>query len=531
MAAALALYALLAVPASKDALGAAFIHFPLEWAVIVLGVLVWPGTVRAIPAVAIALSVVIVLVSVLKAADIAMLTSLNRPFNAVVDMFLVRAGLNVLQGSIGTAATGLVIAFGALFLIAIGFALYLALRSIAAVTLAGPARALAATGLFAALLLSLADLVQARGAWQAPVDLPGTAVNARVVAEHLVRGKRAAADLEAFSAAAALDPYADRTDLFDRSAGRDVIFIYIESYGRSSIDNPLYAGTHVPKLARAEGILKAAGYAMQTGWLTSPTVGGQSWLAHGTLASGLRTTDQSLYGAMLASDRQSLFHLAQASGFRTAAVMPAITLAWPEALRMGFDTVLAAEDLHYAGQPFNWVTMPDQYTLSAFEKLLPADPRDDFLQIALISSHAPWVPVPQMIAWEEVGDGRVFDRWATSGDSPAVVWRDRDRVRDQYRMAIDYALEAAFGYVARRADLPLFVILGDHQPAGFVAGIESRDVPVHLIGPPELVALAAAWGWRDGLVPDADTPVWPMEAFRDRFIRAYTTTLTLGSDM
>ena len=529
--AALALYALLAVPSSKDALAAAFTRFPLEWAVIVLAVLVWPSMVRATPAVAIALSAVIVLVSVLKAVDIAMLTSLNRPFNAVVDMFLVRAGLNVLQGSIGTAATALVIVLAALLLFGIGFTVYLALRSIAAVTLAGATRALAAVGLLAALLLSLVDLGQARGAWRAPVDLPGTAINARVVAEHLARGKRAVADLQAFGAVAALDPYADRTDLFDRMAGRDVIFIYIESYGRSSIDNPLYAGTHVPTLARAEARLKSAGYAMQTGWLTSPTAGGQSWLAHGTLASGLKTTDQSLYGAMLASDRQSLFHLAQASGFRTAAVMPAITLAWPEALRMGFDTVLAARDLNYAGQPFNWVTMPDQYTLSAFEALLPEDPRDDFLQIALISSHAPWVPVPQMIAWEGVGDGTVFDRWATSGDPPAVVWRDRDRVRDQYRMAVDYALEAALGYAARRADAPLFVILGDHQPAGFVAGIESRDVPVHLIGPPDLVALAAAWGWRDGLVPDADTPVWPMEDFRDQFIRAFSTSIVVGSDM
>ena len=529
--AALALYALLAVPSSKDALAAAFTRFPLEWAVIVLAVLVWPSMVRATPAMAIALSAVIVLVLVLKAVDIAMLTSLNRPFNAVVDMFLVRAGLNVLQGSIGTAATALVIVLAALLLFGIGFAVYLALRSIAAVTLAGATRALAAVGLLAALLLSLVDLGQARGAWRAPVDLPGTAINARVVAEHLARGKRAVADLQAFGAVAALDPYADRTDLFDRMAGRDVIFIYIESYGRSSIDNPLYAGTHVPTLARAEARLKSAGYAMQTGWLTSPTAGGQSWLAHGTLASGLKTTDQSLYGAMLASDRQSLFHLAQASGFRTAAVMPAITLAWPEALRMGFDTVLAARDLNYAGQPFNWVTMPDQYTLSAFEALLPEDPRDDFLQIALISSHAPWVPVPQMIDWEDVGDGTVFDRWATSGDPPAVVWRDRDRVRDQYRMAVDYALEAALGYAARRADAPLFVILGDHQPAGFVAGIESRDVPVHLIGPPELVALAAAWGWRDGLVPDADTPVWPMEDFRDQFIRAFSTSIVLGSDM
>jgi hypothetical protein len=211
--------------------------------------------------------------------------------------------------------------------------------------------------------------------------------------------------------------------------------------------------------------------------------------------------------------------------------MPAITLAWPEGLTMGFDTILDAKNLNYAGQPFNWITMPDQYTLSAFEGLLPPDTRPDFLQIALISSHAPWVPVPWMIDWDSVGDGTVFDQWATSGDSPAVVWKDTDRVRDQYRMAIDYALQAATEYAARRKDQPLFVILGDHQPTGFVAGIDSRDVAVHLIGPPELVARAADWNWREGLVPDIDTPVWPMEDFRDHFIRTYSSDSPLTEAM
>ena len=128
-----------------------------------------------------------------------------------------------------------------------------------------------------------------------------------------------------------------------------------------------------------------------------------------------------------------------------------------------------------------------------------------------------------MIDWADVGDGTVFNEIAASGDTPAAVWRDRDRVRDQYRLAVDYSLKAATAYAARRDDLPLFVILGDHQPAGFIAGSDSRDVAVHLIGPPDLIAQADGWEWQDGMVPQADTPVWPMEDFRDRFIRAYST--------
>ena len=31
----------------------------------------------------------------------------------------------------------------------------------------------------------------------------------------------------------------------------------------------------------------------------------------------------------------------------------------------------------------------------------------------------------------------------------------------------------------------------------------------------------AGWGWQDGLRPDPDAAVWPMDAFRDRFLEAF----------
>jgi hypothetical protein len=30
------------------------------------------------------------------------------------------------------------------------------------------------------------------------------------------------------------------------------------------------------------------------------------------------------------------------------------------------------------------------------------------------------------------------------------------------------------------------------------------------------------WAWDDGLRPEPDAPVWPMDDFRDRFLEAYT---------
>jgi hypothetical protein len=169
--------------------------------------------------------------------------------------------------------------------------------------------------------------------------------------------------------------------------------------------------------------------------------------------------------------------------------------------------------------------MPDQFTLAALDRLLRTgeDPRPLFAQVALVSSHAPWVPVPELLDWDSLGDGRVFDEVATSGDPPDVVWRDTERVRAQYRLAIDYALRTIFDYAARQAgDPPLMLIIGDHQAAGFIALDERPDVPAHLVGPPELVARAEAWGWTPGLIPEAAPPL-PMEALRDLFIRTFSS--------
>jgi hypothetical protein len=270
---------------------------------------------------------------------------------------------------------------------------------------------------------------------------------------------------------------------------------------------------------------------MRSGFVTAPTRGGQSWLSHATLANGLWIDDQTRYGAALASGRETLFHIAGRSGFRTAAVMPAITLDWPESARMGFDTVLAAKDLGYRGEPFNWVTMPDQFTLAALDRLLRAGTHDEplFAQVALVSSHAPWVPVPQLLDWDALGDGTVFNAVATSGDPPEVVWRDRDRVRAQYRLAVDYALSTVLDYAARHADdPPLLVVIGDHQAAGFVALDDRPDVPVHVIGPADLVARTADWGFTPGLLPEATGPLRPMAELRDLFIRTFSSDADAG---
>jgi hypothetical protein len=525
--AALVLHLVLVQPNHPDAATwGALSVFPLELPVILL-LLAAIGATAAGMLLRVFVVAALVTIAVLKAADFAAFSALSRGFNPVADLPLVDASMRLLSGTIGTlAASGVVtavLAAVALLTAALWWATGVWSR------LDMPPRAATASAFTAVLAagVATAEIANAMGRWQAPFAPPGSAFTARVGVERIETAARTIADLRTFRAAAEADPFAGTPGLLN-AIDRDVIVVFVESYGRTSIDTPYFAEVHRETLARSEERLAGLGLAMRSGFAVAPTRGGQSWLSHATLANGLWVDDQTRYGAVLASGRETLFHIAARSGFRTAAVMPAITLDWPEASRMGFETILAAKDLGYKGKPFNWVTMPDQFTLAALDRLLRSggDRRPLFAQVALVSSHAPWVPVPALLDWDALGDGRVFDAVAVSGDPPDVVWRDRDRVREQYRLAIDYALQTVFDYAARHAgDPPLFLVIGDHQAAGFVALDERPDVPVHLIGPPDLVERAARWGWAEGLIPEPATVPRPMDEMRDLILRTFTTGL------
>lgn len=473
-----------------------------------------------------ALVAILTLILVLKCADFIMFTALSREFNPVADLPLVESILQLVSGAFGPVSAVLA-AVGAVAAAALAATLLWWAASVWATV--GPTRnsvRLAAIGAVAFAGIATAETGHALGRWSLPAVPPGTAFTARYGVERFDMARATLADLRAFRSAAKTDPYAGMDGLLDL-IDRDVVIVFVESYGRTSFDTPFYADLHRETLRSAEMQLDKLGLSMASGFLASPTQGGQSWLAHATFANGLWIDSQTSYGAVLTSRRQTLFHIAARSGFRTAAVMPQITLDWPESRFMGFETILAARDLGYRGEPFNWVTMPDQFTLSALDRTLRdgSDPdKPLFVQVALGSSHAPWVPVPELVDWNAIGDGKIFNAMATSGDRPDVVWRDHDRVRRQYRMAVDYALRTVFAYAARHAKHPpLLIVVGDHQTAGFVALDERPDVAVHFIGPRHLVQRIAGPGFHPGLLPPSDAPVLRMDRMRHVILQAYSS--------
>ncbi len=508
----LLLLAALALPDRPAGVGS--VRFPVEWFWIAGLLALARGRVFAL--LTALLLALVAAITVLRLADWGTLLAFSRPFDPVVDRSILVAGWHLLSGTIGDGRALLAIgaalaAFAAgVALLSYGLAGLRRLGIRARKQLAGAALAagLAATGL---LLVT-------------PAALPLSAGFSSYAGAKFAAARRSYAAQAEFAREMAVDPLEDaRPDaLLSALQGHDVLLVFVESYGRSALENPLLAPRTLSRLQSVETELAAAGVSARSGWMGSPIAGGQSWLAHGTILSGLLVDNQIRYESLIGSDRESLNALFREAGWRTVAVMPAITMPWPEARWFGYDEVLAAKDLGYRGLPFNWVTMPDQFTLHRIGEILDRSAQPVMLQTALISSHAPWTPIPHMVPWETVGDGRVFDEQARSGEAPEVLWRNHDRVRENYGLSIDYALEAVGSFVARFARSAVVVVVGDHQPAELVTGPgASRDVPVHVLSnDPDILRRLDGWGWTDGMIPAANATSVPMSAFRERFVRA-----------
>jgi hypothetical protein len=333
---------------------------------------------------------------------------------------------------------------------------------------------------------------------------------------------------DVFAERAADDAFADTppSRLLTGLRGNDVIVAFVESYGQVAIEGSSFSPSVDAVLDAGTSSLSAAGFRSESVWLTSPTFGGISWLAHSTLQSGLWVDNQLLYNQLMTSDRLTLATAFQRAGWQTVADVPSNEKEWPEGKRFyKYDQIYGDGDVGYEGPSFSYASMPDQYTLAAFQRLELGRPHDPlFAEIDLVSSHTPWAPLPQMIGWDQVGDGEVFNSMAADGDSPDEVWGSADRVREAYGQSIEYSLSTLISFVQMYGDKNLvLVVLGDHQPAKIVTGEDpTHNVPITVIAhDPAVMQRIAGWGWDAGLRPSSDAPLWRMDAFRDRFLSAF----------
>ena len=502
----------------------AFVRLPLAGLLIVALALVLPSLTRRV--VAITFGLLLGLLLLLKLLDMGFFAVFARPFDMLNDWYYFAPGLGVLRDTVGRigalAVTVLLVLLISAIMLVMPWAVARVLRA-AARHRRGTLRAVAVLGVI--------WIVCAVTGVEVGRDTPVASTGAgNLVYQELHQLRRNLADRQVFATEIAHDPLAAMpTDhLLSGLRGKDVLLIFVESYGRVAVHGSSFAPGIDAVLEAGSRQLRAAGFASRSAYLTSPTFGGISWLAHSSMESGLWVDNQGRYNQLLASNRMTLASAFKRAGWRTVSDVPADTRPWPQGARFyRFDQLYNARNVGYRGPQFSYATMPDQYTLATLRRLeLAGDRRRPVMaEIDLVSSHDPWTPLPHLVPWDQLGDGSIFDPMPAQGQTPTAAFNNVATVRALYGQSIEYSLSAIFSLVAEYPDPNLvLIVLGDHQPHEMVAGYHAgHDVPVSIIAhDPAVFARTADWNWQVGMLPGPDAPVWPMSAFRDRFLHAFS---------
>ncbi|HXP32069.1 MAG TPA: hypothetical protein VN832_13330 [Stellaceae bacterium] len=461
------------------------------------------------------LAVLLFAAALLQAAAALVLRFLDRPLDLYFDPQHLPSLVGLFTDAMGAVRAALVLAAALLGAVALLAAIYWALRSVA--------RALAPRGVvLGASVLALAVL--GTSALPAGVPSPINTSAASAIADQAALLYRGFAVMHGYDdryarvLAAPEPPLRDLPGL----ARQDVILIFVESYGTIVLDEPRFHAVVAPALADFAAVVKGAGYELVSSRLVSPTFGGGSWLAHGTLASGIKL-DPFLDRLVMASHRRSLPRYLAAAGYRTIEIMPGIKKPWPEGAFWGFERSYYARDLGYTGPPFGWFEIPDQYTLRSFaeDELWPGH-APVFAQIVLVSSHTPFAPVPPYVAdWRDAGAFASISQaqWRTIYREPD--WSDLEA---PYLASVVYDLQTLASFLARLDGKALVIILGDHQPPGFASGAKVPwTVPVHILSRDSaLVAPFRRAGYEPGALPQPIVEPKGMESFLGDFLRDFS---------
>jgi hypothetical protein len=303
--------------------------------------------------------------------------------------------------------------------------------------------------------------------------------------------------------------------------GADVLLFMVESYGQIVFNRPSYQPAMEATMAGFAEILEKHGFMAVSSYLTSPTYGGASWLAHSTLEFGVRVENDLEEKALLRSALPPLAAYFHRSGYRTVSVMPGTRFSYPEGAVFGYNRFYYAWDFGYQGPTFGWAPMSDQFVLDWVRRRELAERRQPlFIRYVLISSHAAFSIQPPFLAdWREIGDGSIYhDRQLVYYP---IHWPNLHNAGGAYLRSLDYEFTILGDYLAKFVDTDtLIIIMGDHQPNLQLTGKgEPWSVPVHVISRnPRLLEPFRKRSYTSGLIPAQPLPHAGMETFLPNFL-------------
>ena len=303
----------------------AFVRIPLEALLFVGAVLLLPPRAGRIAAVAV--GVALGLLAIVKVLDMGFSVALGRPFDPEVDWSYVGSAVDLLGDSIGR--TDAIVATAAAALAAVAVLVFAPLSVLRLTRIVGRRRA---TSLRAVTALGVVWALCAVAGAQLVPGAPLASTSAAGLAfDEVGQVYTGINDQQTFAKTAAVDAFRNTAgaDLLTGLRGKDVIVVFVESYGRVAVQGSAFSPQVDAVLDAGTRRLRAAGFSAESAFLTSPTFGGISWLAHSTLQSGLWIDNQLRYNDLVASDRFTLSGAFKRAGWRTVSDVPADNLDWP----------------------------------------------------------------------------------------------------------------------------------------------------------------------------------------------------------
>lgn len=308
--------------------------------------------------------------------------------------------------------------------------------------------------------------------------------------------------------------------------GADVLLVFMESYGAVTYDRPQFASALTASRDRFEADAKASGRSVASAFVTSPTFGGSSWLAHISLMSGVEVRNEETNAVLMSQqDRDTIVSTFGRAGYHTIALMPGLSSEWPEGAFYRFDRIYGELSLQYTGPQFGWWAIPDQYAIGAIDRVdpRPAPGQPRFVFFPTTSTHAPFGPTaPFQPDWTRLLSKEPYDEAdVVRAFEHEPEWLD---LGPSYVNAVGYGLTSFGGYLRHHADRDIvMVLIGDHQPAAAVAGENaSWDVPVHVVtSRPDVLRRLVARGFTLGMNP-ARQSLGPMHTLSRVLLDAFS---------
>lgn len=306
----------------------------------------------------------------------------------------------------------------------------------------------------------------------------------------------------------------------------DIHLLLVESYGRLLITDPEAGPMWREQVEGIEGRLRDQGWDMVSAFSRAPISGGRSWLAEGTLLTGIYVRFEAVFQHLVAdiSRTPNLVAYLDTQGYETVLLAPkARPRPGVESVnRYNYDQQIEALDLEYTGPRFGWGIIPDQYSLGfAQEHVLSKIEGPAFFNFHMVSSHAPWQVIPEFqddwrslneIEASPEAEGQLpmatpreefFARMRRyQRKQPKYMWMgDADALKiDAYAASIRYDLELLARYVEGLDRDAIVIIMGDHQPPLLSREDETFDVPIHILArDPALLEEFRQRGFVDGL--------------------------------